>query len=549
MRRIASGEVEQVRRAIEARLSARPEWLCAEVGRADGRQVTLRGGEWSLTARHGRLLFSYWGDYGQLLWSITNWDCVAEQVILEASRRAGAERVILKLTPRASVRQEVEALRDARLRALSDFARIVRDNFNGATIERATLSPGAHPGVPGRYARLIVRLKRGAAKRVAVTGDIAAAPQRPRGSTGAGENLRHVMAFLAGALLWFGRQSAPSPTARSQEPAISRLHLLASSEAETAELARFVSLLRADLRAVIVLKQIDCQANRVSAAPQSAREQLFAARGGAASRARLARSFASPAPGEWAAKIAALCPDDIDAVRSRGGETLRFRGFAFARVRKLGDAAERAWFGAERKHRRLVTEENWPEVIELVEDLRRHRSFDALDRRHAFYRHAPEAWLETMLRRDIARLDPGLIISPLYAQFCAAAIGADARRPARRHTFDLLALRRDGRLALIELKVSEDRLMALQVAEYWARVEALRRAGVFEKFDFFGAPPDRAGVADLPPLVYCVAPLLSFAPSFERFARMLDPAIELYRFDLNEDWRRGVRVARRRRVR
>ena len=36
---------------------------------------------------------------------------------------------------------------------------------------------------------------------------------------------------------------------------------------------------------------------------------------------------------------------------------------------------------------------------------------------------------------------------------------------------DLLALRQDGRLVVIELKVSEDREHVLQGADYWRRVE------------------------------------------------------------------------------
>ncbi|MBA3239779.1 MAG: hypothetical protein H0T60_00950, partial [Acidobacteria bacterium] len=51
-----------------------------------------------------------------------------------------------------------------------------------------------------------------------------------------------------------------------------------------------------------------------------------------------------------------------------------------------------------------------------------------------------------------------------------------------------------------------------------------------------------------PPLVYLVAPLLRFHRAFQTLARMITPDIEMYRFDLNEDWRAGVRVARRARI-
>jgi len=45
-----------------------------------------------------------------------------------------------------------------------------------------------------------------------------------------------------------------------------------------------------------------------------------------------------------------------------------------------------------------------------------------------------------------------------------------------------------------------------------------------------------------------VAPALRFHSSFGTLARMIASDIEIYRFDINEDWRRGVRVVRRERV-
>jgi len=55
-------------------------------------------------------------------------------------------------------------------------------------------------------------------------------------------------------------------------------------------------------------------------------------------------------------------------------------------------------------------------------------------------------------------------------------------------------------------------------------------------------------IQDEPPLVYLVAPLLRFHRSFHTLARLIAPEIEMYRFDLNTDWRAGVRVVRRSRI-
>jgi hypothetical protein len=245
-----------------------------------------------------------------------------------------------------------------------------------------------------------------------------------------------------------------------------------------------------------------------------------------------------PAPGDakdWAAALAAQYPAAVDAARGRYGATLRWRGLPFARVRRVLDT-ERVWFGLDGKKRQILdtqTQNDWDKLLAALDEHRRH---DALDRRHELYRARSEAWLETLLRQDITRLDPGLVIAPLHAQFRASA---PASRPV-----DLLALRQDGRLAVIELKTTEDREHALQGADYWLRVEQQRRRGALAAARLFGD----LEIADEPALVYLVAPLLSFHRDFNELAAMLHPQIEAFRFDLNEDWRAGVRVARRLRV-
>jgi hypothetical protein len=219
-------------------------------------------------------------------------------------------------------------------------------------------------------------------------------------------------------------------------------------------------------------------------------------------------------------------------VRARHGETLRFQGLPFARVRRVA-GSEQLWFGVGGR-RALFEEGSEPDFLNLLASLKEHRRADAPERRHALYRAAPEAWLEAMLRRDVTRLDPGLRLAPIHAQFRATP--GSAARP-----IDLLALRRDGRLVVVELKVTEDASLALQGADYWRRVEAQRRAGHITRARLFGA----AELSDDPPLLYLVAPMLRFHRSFHTLARCLSPRIETYRLDLNEDWRAGIHVVRR----
>jgi hypothetical protein len=241
---------------------------------------------------------------------------------------------------------------------------------------------------------------------------------------------------------------------------------------------------------------------------------------------------------ERTVQIVSEDPAAIDVVHARQGQTLRYFGLPFARVRALMDA-ERVWFGIDASTRRLLEPNTFSAWGRLMDDLREHRSATAMDHRHSLYRSAAEAWLESLLRKDITRLDPGLIIAPLHAQFRTARGGKLGVRP-----IDMLALRQDGRLVVIELKVSEDREHVLQGVDYWRRVEAHRRRGHIARAKLFG---DRK-ILDEAPLVYLVAPMLRFHPSFQTLASCIDSEIEIYRFDINEDWRKGVRVMRRMRV-
>jgi len=391
------------------------------------------------------------------------------------------------------------------------LATLARDWQPKTTIERCGLSPGTRPGQPGRYARIVMRWK---GERIAVTGPVVASQSSS------------VDAFLSSAMLWFTRMRD-----RARSSFIEQLWLIVSEDLAKPTSYR-VALLRESLKNVINVFVVDDDLNSLSPLTCLDRHELWTR--------KLARFPPVPATttSEQTRAILAEAPDAIDVVHSRHGETLRYFGLPFARVRSIL-GVERVWFGIDSSRRRLLDETSWREWQDLLCDLREHRSSTTRDHRHAFYRTAAEAWLESLLRRDITRLDPGLIIAPLHAQFRTAPSGKLGIRP-----IDLLALRQDGRLVVIELKASEDREHVLQGADYWRRVEAHRRRGHIAKAKLFG---DKR-IKDEPPLVYLVAPTLRVHPAFHTLARCISSDIELYRFDINEDWRSGIRVMRRMRV-
>lgn len=496
--------VEEARSRIRELLEGRAGWFCAE-GRG-GARVEVRRGEWDVRAEHGALFLTFWGAKGARTWRVAGWAWAGGRLFIEATRRAGAEREVLEFVPRASAAEGVAAVASARRERCERLAEVLCEAAPGARIQEARLSFGARRGEPGRYAR--VRLRKGD-EAFCATG-----PVVPLGPEEAD-------AFLSSALLWFERL-------RERPKDAPRRMWLAARRALAAATAERLALLRDELRGAIDVFEIDDDLLTLEPVRKPSLRELIATSPRAFHPAGWELS-------ETARRVISLAPDAIDVVRARGGETLRFRGLAFVRVRRLM-GKEGAWFGAEdARRRRVLDETSLPDFDKLLGELAEHRRADAPDRRHALYRAAPEAWLESILRRDVTRLDPGLRLAPLYSQFRTARGRAAGARPV-----DLLALRRDGRLVVIELKVSEDAALPLQGADYWRRVSAHHRAGHIRRACLFGD----AEIADGPPLVYLAAPMLSFHRSFRTLARCVAPEIEMYRIDLNEDWRAGVRVAR-----
>jgi hypothetical protein len=544
-------------RAIREIIRPHKEWFMSIDGRTP---LSINTDEFDFSVAHRRLMFSCWTESGSRTWHVIGWKWIGDKLVLQATRRMGSESATIELIPRASAKAIVASIAAARQERCERLAKLVAQSLEGVgsrvlgvgsadqahrpgvnascsknsqekvsahfpddlhpkpqnqdpavKIERATLSPGRRKDQPGRYARIILRLPH---ERSAVTGTVAHS------------DVRNVDALFSSALLWFQRI-----TQTPKRPHIDQLWLVVERQIRDAARQRHV-LLRDSLRERIELLEIDDDWTQVTPVPPFQRKHLW--------RKRLTRfpPISETEPSEQTREIVARAPQAIDIVASHHGHTLRFHGLPFARVRRVMEQ-DRIWFGIEGSQRRLLNDFHRRDWLKLLLDLENYRSEDCRDQRHWLYRASGEAWLESTLRRNITKLDPGLIIAPLHAQFRTSHGGPTGARP-----IDLLALRHDGRLVVIELKVTEDREHVFQGVDYWRRVEAHRRRGHIWSAKLFG---DRE-ISDESPLVYLVAPTLRFHPSFHPLARTIAPDIEIYRFDINEDWRSGVRVVRRERV-
>ena len=214
--------------------------------------------------------------------------------------------------------------------------------------------------------------------------------------------------------------------------------------------------------------------------------------------------------------------EGVDRVAQADG-TVRFniRGLEFAQWSGAGLTC-----GIARKRRASLGE-----VQSMAREIARLRSDAAEDTQHQLYTQFPEGWLESLVRADPQAIDATLRSMPLYGQ--VPVFNAPGR-----DVIDLLGVDYEGRLAIVELKVSTDVQLPFQALDYWLRVNRHLQAGDFERQGYFPGVTLRRD----PPRILLVAPGLAFHSSSETVLGFLQPGIDVTRIGLAEDWRRALRV-------
>lgn len=154
--------------------------------------------------------------------------------------------------------------------------------------------------------------------------------------------------------------------------------------------------------------------------------------------------------------------------------------------------------------------------------------------RFNFHRTNPEALFESEVRAHIQEIDAGLLPGPIYGQVPAFAA-------THRGVLDLLAADNRGRLAVIELKVSEDIHLPLQALDYWMRVQWHVQRGEFQLRGYF---PGRELNFE-PPRLLLVSPVLDVHPTNERVLRYFSAQIPVERIGVGLEWRKELKVMHR----
>ena len=453
-----------------------------------------------------KILISFLDEDGFQTWRIVEAEIKKEKIVLELARNFDKEKQKMNLIPRTLAEELTATVELARRERVNKVAKLIVSSVEDTKLMSAKLNREN-----GRFAELIIEKKMGL--QFAVLADVS-------------DSLPPETLLTSAIVLLVKIE-------KQRKNSIDEIWILAEKR-EVKNLQKLHACLDKKWKEKIKLKEVEHKTAERKYDPE---------------QTKLVELKAKETHGLWRYKppklrlaetanlsnisqeIVELAPNEIDYLFSRNGETLCYLGLPFMRVRHILER-EKAWFGIDR-NQQILDEDSYDEFYEMFENLKKYRRFASPNKQHAFYKASPEAWLESIMRNNVKRLDANLILSPIYNQFRTS-----------QDKIDLLALRKDRRLVIVELKVAVDREMPFQALDYWRKIELQRRKGKLDKAKLFGDTK----IIDEPTVIYLAAPTLSYHHDLELLSNSITKDIEIFRFDLAENWRKNLKVLHRRKI-
>ena len=449
---------------------------------------------------YGKLIISCWGEAWSRSWRVVDCTVKGDSLLLQCTKKMGLTRCLLEL--RRGPQDEAAVL--SRAEYGSKLASMIEWNLSDIRVEHSVIARDDRRHLSGVYVRMTLKQQK---KTIAGIG------------VGDGELQDNVDAVLGAGIAWLEEL-------RRKHKSVNRLMIFAPNGRAAVIATRMTVVQPRD--AVVSLYQVDEDAGSVEALAGYDQGDLEIAMRRASKRAVWPRDHGLPS-GIYTRvdSIVRIAPQMIDTGRRGGWIVASIRGLEFARI---SIRTERVEFGTGDERRRL-SDRNHSELEGLVSSIIARRNGGSHKKTDLVFRAQSERWLESMIRRDVTSIDATLDARYVYVQ-------VPAYRGEQRSFIDLLGATRSGRLAIIELKVSEDSEFPFQALDYWMRVEWHRRRGDFQRRGYFTG----LDIADLPPLLYLVAPLFRFHASTKLMASAITERAPVYRIGINDDWRNGVKV-------
>lgn len=451
----------------------------------------------------GKLILSCWGDGWSRSWRIISCHVTPQRLRFECAKQMGLKRCEVVLSRGSETRLPAHARREF----AKKLTAMIEANIAGVRVERAVAARNDRRHLSGVYARLVIkdRMKKFAGIGVSES-----------------ELQQNIEGVLAAGLTWMTELTRKSGSVDGLMIFAPRCDVIA------------IRLTAMASTATILLFRVDETKRLIKAVSPFDQGDLNDSFRKAARRAHWPRP--GMLPPECAMLVDAvrhIAPDHIEAHHRGPWVSLSIRGLEVARVlinkRRIefgiGDA------------RVKLDQRNQEHLERLIQETVANRRPESELRNEMTFRFQPERWLESIIGADVSAVDPTLDPNFVYSQ-------VPTYRGDQRTFIDLLAATRNGRLVVMELKVSEETEFPFQALDYWLRVEWHRARGDFHRRGYFEGLP----LSDSPPLLYLVAPLFRFHETTELVASSIDKRVPMYRIGINEDWRKGVRVLLRERL-
>jgi hypothetical protein len=456
--------------------------------------LALTSTNFSLTARGSIVTIECWNDTRNLVRRIRGIHSERRGRLEVEIERFGALAGTLTLLDLADPSNRDADRRGARLKYRERFRRSLQRQFTGYRIAELSTEQDLQHTLSPSYPRALLR----------------------RGTTGIAAIGASEEAFSPSDALSFGLIWLDHLRRREPKVTLDTLAIFLPSGLEPATCHRVRHLSTTAARYIIFVHQGN---NEAQVDPRD--YQNFDTR---LPIAMQALSGASRRTLEWVKRLTAI---DGVARRDRpdGSVSLAVRGLEFGRV-----AGDELLFGFDHRHA-AGSEAHIAEAERIAQEIARMRHPQAIDRGNPLYLRHPEAWLESQVRSQIETLDAMIYPHPIYGQVPQFAAG-------ERGIIDLLGVDRNGRLAVIELKASQDIHLPMQALDYWMRVKwHLDR----QEFSGRGYFPGTA-LSNLVPRLLLVAPSLEYHPSNETILKYFSEDVPVERVGVGLEWRQELRV-------
>ena len=432
-------------------------------------------------------------------WRIVSYELTPACLTLECTRQMGLVRSLVELR---RGEQPVQA-ELTRTEFAAELGPLIENSLAGIRVVKSASARNDREHLSGVYARLLLRDRHGTIAGIGAS---------------SAEHQTHVDGALGAGLVWQDALRRRGERAR-------RLMMFVPRGRATTVATRMTALAAGVAVSLYEVDEVNKTIEPVTAYDQG---DLADRLRKAAIRAVWPHDFELTEPFERLVEsVVALDPRAVEANHRGNWIVFSIRGLEFARA---SIRQERLYFGLGERHRRLDAS-SWDELARLVADIARRRVADSSELDDAVYRLQGERWLESAIRRDITAIDPTLDQRFVYSQ-------VPTYRGEQRTFIDLLTATRTGRLAVLELKVTEDPEFPFQALDYWLRVEWHRKRGDFQKRGCFRG----IAIADQEPLLYLVAPLFRFHSTSKLLCSLISERVPVFRIGINDDWRREVRV-------